>query len=53
MIQAISSDDILVWPDGTWTFRQFLNEYSHMGYDFRVIPDETPEWHEFINDDTV
>lgn len=53
MTEPISSDDILVWPDGTWCFRQFLHEYAYMSDDFRVIPDGTHEWDEFIGDDTV
>lgn len=53
MIKPISGDDILVWPDDTWCFRQFLDEYAHMSDDFRVIPVDTPEWDAFINDDTV
>lgn len=34
MIQAISQEDILEWPDGTWCFRYELHEMAHKSDDY-------------------
>lgn len=38
VIRPISDNDILVWPDGTWCFREVEQEYAWMGDDYIVLP---------------
>jgi hypothetical protein len=44
----ISLQDILVWPDGSWCFRDELIEMAHRGDDYSVIPLDSPEWEKFL-----
>lgn len=43
MIKPISKEDIIVWPDGTWCYREDLEQYSWMSDDYIVLPVDTPE----------
>lgn len=43
-IQPISNEDVMLWPDGTWCFRQYLGEHSHMSDDFEVLPVNSARW---------
>ena len=43
-----SPDDIVLWPCGTWCFRDERGYYTHMSDDNRVIPVTSPEWLAFI-----
>lgn len=38
------SDDILLWADGTWCYRDELSEFSHMSDDWEVIPYGSHRW---------
>lgn len=37
MIQPISQDDILLWPDGSWCYRSELSEHSHKSDDYETF----------------
>jgi hypothetical protein len=40
----VSPHDVLIWPDGVWCFREhFGNEFMRES-NYRVIPDQSPEW---------
>ena len=40
-----SSEDVLVWADGTWCYRCELHEMNHMSDDYEVFYLDTPDWH--------
>lgn len=44
-----SCDDVMVWPDGTWCYRDDGADMRHHSDDYYVIPADTPEWERFIN----
>ena len=46
-----SSDDIFLWADGTWCYRSDYLEYLWMSDDFLVLNVDTPEYHEFVDND--
>lgn len=49
MSQPIASqEDIFVWPDGTWCWREEYWEMDHMSDDFMVLFENTPEWEKFV-----
>ncbi len=47
-IKPASDHDVMLWPDGTWCYREDLEEYSHMSDDYQVIPVNTPSHAEFF-----
>ena len=49
MIRAIQSNDLILWPDGTWCLYEQIHEYSHMSDDYTVVPADTPEYEEFFS----
>ena len=51
-IRPISSLDLIIWPDGTWTLRQDLHEYSYMSDDYIVYPEGCDEWLAFFYEDS-
>jgi hypothetical protein len=45
----VSREDIFVWPDGTWYYREdYCEATSHLSDDFYVLHEGTPEWEEFV-----
>lgn len=40
----MSSDDVFVWPCGTWCFRDELPDYDYMSDDCVCFVSGTPEW---------
>lgn len=44
------SDDLFVWPDGSWCFRyEYCEECDKWrGDDYKVLTSETPEWSDFL-----
>ena len=41
-------EDICLWPDDTWCYREDLEGYlAFKSDDFEVIPFDTPRWHAF------
>lgn len=50
MIQELSSEDLIVWPDGTTCFRHELWEYAHMSDDYEVVPVSSPRWDSLVRD---
>lgn len=43
-VRPISSEDVILWPDGTWCYRHDLEDYSHMSDDYEVVPYGTVSW---------
>lgn len=43
-----SPDDIFVWSDGTWCFREDLEEMSHMSDDYLVVREGSQEYDSFL-----
>ena len=43
-------DDVFVWPDGMWCFRDELPDFSHKSDDYRVINAGTDDWEEFLDE---
>jgi hypothetical protein len=45
----VSREDILVWPCGTWHYREdYYEATSYLSDDFYVLREGTPEWEEFV-----
>lgn len=45
---APCSDDVLVWADGTWCYRENLSEFlTFMSDDFEVLYFDTDRWNSF------
>lgn len=45
----MSSEDVMLWADGTWCYRSELHEMSFMSDDYEVLPLFTPRWFEVVN----
>lgn len=43
-------EDICVWSDGTWCFREEVHSYTHMSDDYHVLFVDTPQWKAFDPD---
>lgn len=43
-VLKMSDEDILVWADGTWCYRETLHEMSHMSDDYVTLPADSAEW---------
>ena len=37
-------EDVFLWPDGTWCYREDSYQYSYMSDDYEVLKVDTPEW---------
>lgn len=42
----MNPDDIIVWPDDVWCFRDELYDFSHKSDDYMVIIAGTDEWYD-------
>lgn len=49
-IKPVSDSDILIWPDGTWCFREHLSQYGHMSDDYQTLAVDTPEWEQQLEE---
>lgn len=49
-ITEVRPDDIILWPDGAWCYREWLEEYTWMSDDYQVLPVGSPEWHDFTKE---
>lgn len=36
-VRKLSSQDIMLWPDGTWCFREELGDMVHMSDDYEIF----------------
>jgi len=43
-IKPANPNDVLRWPDGSWCYREYLNEYTWMSDDYEVLTQEHPEY---------
>ncbi len=48
-IRSISSEDLVVWPDGTTCFYHELEEFSHKSDDYQVVPQGTALYDELVS----
>lgn len=39
-------EDIAVWPDGEWCFRDELGDYGWKSDDYEIVAFGTPRWHD-------
>lgn len=39
-------DDVILWPCGTWCYRDELPEFTHMSDDYRVLNYMSGDWRE-------
>ena len=46
-MQVLSSEDVILWSDGTWCYRYELHEMTHMSDDYVVLPFESADWQVF------
>lgn len=47
----MNDEDIMVWPCGTWCYREELESMlSFMSDDYRTIKYDSKEWREFDKD---
>ena len=37
-------DDIVIWPDNTWCYRNELHEMSYMSDDYVTVSVDSPEY---------
>lgn len=45
----MSSEDVFVWPDGSWCYREDAHgEFSWKSDDYYVIYFDTQEWQNFL-----
>jgi hypothetical protein len=44
-----SSDDIMVWPDGTWCYRRDLESMTHMSDDYAVLHESSKSYYVFLD----
>lgn len=49
-IQPISKEDIMLWSDGTWCYREDLPEYQYMSDDFYVVSVSDPMYEDIHRD---
>ena len=47
-VSATSYLDVMLWPDGTWYFREDLHEYGHMSDDYEVMPEGSEKAEAFL-----
>lgn len=45
----MSGEDIMLWPDGTWCYRDEVAEFTHMSDDYEVVEAFTDRWLEIIS----
>jgi len=38
------SEDIFLWPDGTWCYREEKSQLTHLSDDYEVLPFESADW---------
>jgi hypothetical protein len=41
-----SSNDVIVWADGTWCFGYELQQMSHMSDDYEVVPCDSARYNQ-------
>jgi hypothetical protein len=44
-----SLEDIMVWPNEVWCYREELESITHMSDDYEVLVAGSPEWQKFVD----
>jgi len=44
------SQDILLWPCGTWCYREDSHAYGHLSDDYKILRCETTAWYHFLSE---
>jgi len=47
---APDGEDIIRWPDGSWCYREELDEYGWKSDDYETIPFGTAEWERIVTE---
>jgi len=42
-----SSEDLILWADGTWAYREDMDDMAHMSDDYQIIFFESPIYDEY------
>lgn len=42
-------EDVFLWPDGSWCYREEVEEYSHKSDDYKVLYFGTDEWYKVVS----
>ena len=45
------TEDVILWPDGTWCYRHELTEYGYMSDDYAVLEYGTVKWSSFLKEE--
>ena len=45
MDSIFSTQDIFLWPDGYWCFREDFYQQPRQAYTYRLVRMESAEWH--------
>jgi hypothetical protein len=48
--RSTDTEDVLLWPDGTWCFRDELREYGFMSDDYEVLHFGTVRWQKLVGE---
>lgn len=43
-----NSEDIMLWPDGEWCFREDENDMQWKSDDYRIVPFDSVAWHDLM-----
>lgn len=49
----MQAEDIIVWPNDVWCFREDLEGMNHMSDDYRVLPFESDTWKIFMSSQSL
>ncbi len=49
----IDDADIMLWPEGTWCYRDELEGMTHMSDDYQVLLYGSEEWNMFVKDNNL
>ena len=46
-------EDVFLWPDGTWCYREELDQYRHKSDDYTVYLEGSHAWNQFMADPEI
>jgi len=49
-MKQIDLEDIFLWYDGTWRYRYEYNEMEHVTNDFSILPFDSKEYQELLQE---
>ncbi len=48
MREIVNGEDVFLWPDGDWCYRDEYEGMTHKSDDFEVVLYGSPRWHELV-----